>query len=36
MEVLSASVPEVVVSHMVENGMLRRLAFLGEGGEPVG
>jgi nicotinamide mononucleotide adenylyltransferase len=36
MEVLSASVPEVVASQMVENDMLRRLAFLGEGGEPVG
>lgn len=36
MEVLSTTVPEVIVSHLLDNGLLRRLAFLGEGGEPVG
>ena len=35
-EVLSPTIPESVVSFMIENGYLRRLAFLGEGGEPVG
>ena len=34
--VLSPTIPESVVSFMIENGYLRRLAFLGEGGEPVG
>ena len=36
MEVLSTTVPDVVVSYLADNGLLRRLAFLGEGGEPVG
>ena len=35
-EVLSPTIPESVVSFMIEKGYLRRLAFLGEGGEPVG
>ena len=35
-EVLSPTIPESVISLMTENGYLRRLAFLGEGGEPVG
>ena len=34
--VLGTSIPEEVVSHLLENDMIRRLAFLGEGGEPVG
>tara|TARA_B100000886_G_scaffold121044_1_gene81473 strand:+ start:2095 stop:2712 length:618 start_codon:yes stop_codon:yes gene_type:complete len=34
--VLSPTIPESVISFMIENGYLRRLAFLGEGGEPVG
>ena len=34
--VLSQTVPSVVVEYMVRNDALRRLAFLGEGGEPVG
>ena len=34
--VMGASVPNVVVSHMLEEGLLGRLAFMGEGGEPVG
>ena len=34
--VLGASVPDEVVSHMLEEGSLGRLAFMGEGGEPVG
>ena len=36
MGVLSTTVPDVVVSYLADNGLLRRLAFLGEGGEPVG
>ena len=35
-EVLSPTIPESVVSFMIDKGYLRRLAFLGEGGEPVG
>ena len=35
-EVLSPTMPRSVVAFMIENGYLRRLAFLGEGGEPVG
>ena len=35
-EVLSPTMPRSVVAFMFENGYLRRLAFLGEGGEPVG
>ena len=35
-EVLSPSVPNSVISTLLENDYLRRLAFLGEGGEPVG
>ena len=34
--VLSHSVPSVVVDHLISCNALRRLAFLGEGGEPVG
>jgi cytidyltransferase-like protein len=34
--VLSHSVPPVVVDHLISCNALRRLAFLGEGGEPVG
>ena len=34
--VLSQTIPSVVVEYMVSNDALRRLAFLGEGGEPVG
>jgi nicotinamide mononucleotide adenylyltransferase len=34
--VLEASVPGAVVSHMLDEGLLGRLAFMGEGGEPVG
>lgn len=35
-EVLSPTIPESIIGFMIENGYLRRLAFLGEGGEPVG
>ena len=34
--VLSQTIPSVVVEYLVRNDALRRLAFLGEGGEPVG
>ena len=34
--VLSQSMPSVVVDHLIDCDALRRLAFLGEGGEPVG
>jgi len=34
--VLSPAVPTAVVDHLIETQGLRRLAFLGEGGEPVG
>ena len=34
--VLSHSVPSVIVDHLISSNGLRRLAFLGEGGEPVG
>jgi len=34
--VLSHSVPEEVVDYLIAQNSLRRLAFLGEGGEPVG
>ena len=34
--VLSQSIPLVVVDHLIGCNALRRLAFLGEGGEPVG
>ena len=34
--VMGESVPDEVVSHMLEEGSLGRLAFMGEGGEPVG
>ncbi len=34
--VLGASVPDAVVSIMLDEGSLGRLAFMGEGGEPVG
>ena len=34
--VLSQSMPSVVVDHLISSDGLRRLAFLGEGGEPVG
>lgn len=35
-EVLSQTIPSVVVDYLVSNDSLRRLAFLREGGEPVG
>ena len=35
-EILSQTVPSVVVEYLVRNDALRRLAFLREGGEPVG
>ena len=34
--VLSQTIPSAVVNYLVSNDALRRLAFLGEGGEPVG
>ncbi len=34
--ILSQTIPSVVVDYLVSNDALRRLAFLGEGGEPVG
>ena len=34
--VLSQTIPLVVVDYLISNDALRRLAFLGEGGEPVG
>ena len=34
--VLNPTIPEEVTEHLIETGGLRRLAFLGEGGEPVG
>ena len=34
--VLSATIPQSVLQLLVENGWLRRIAFLGTGGEPVG
>ena len=34
--VMEASVPDEVVSYMLAEGSLGRLAFMGEGGEPVG
>lgn len=34
--VLSQTIPPVVVDYLLSNDALRRLAFLGEGGEPVG
>ncbi len=34
--VLNPTIPEEVVEHLIETGGLRRLAFLGGGGEPVG
>ena len=34
--VLSQSIPLVVVDYLIGSNALRRLAFLGEGGEPVG
>ena len=36
MEVLCPTMPQSVLELMIDNGYLRRLAFLGEGGEPVG
>ena len=35
-EVLGATVPMSVIDYLISKGALRRLAFLGEGGEPVG
>ena len=35
-EVLGVSVPLSVIDYLVRNDALKRLAFLGEGGEPVG
>lgn len=34
--VLMESIPEAVVDFLIENDGLRRLAFMGHGGEPVG
>ena len=34
--VLETSIPREVVSFLIDNNLIRRLAFLGEGGEPVG
>ncbi|MFL2977895.1 MAG: hypothetical protein ACJZ59_02380 [Candidatus Thalassarchaeaceae archaeon] len=34
--VLVESIPEAVVNFLIDNGGLRRLAFMGHGGEPVG
>jgi nicotinamide mononucleotide adenylyltransferase len=34
--VLNPAIPEEVVEHLIETGGIHRLAFLGEGGEPVG
>lgn len=34
--VLEASIPSEIVSLLIENNMIRRLAFMREGGEPVG
>ena len=34
--VLGESVPESIIDFLVANDLLKRLAFLGEGGEPVG
>ncbi len=34
--VLSPSVPDSVIEVLLQEGLLKRLAFLGEGGEPVG
>ena len=35
-EVLGSLIPSVVLEHLIETNGLHRLAFLGEGGEPVG
>ena len=35
-EVLTPTIPESVLMLMIDNQYLRRLAFMGEGGEPVG
>ena len=35
-EVLGATIPLPVIDYLISNGALRRLAFLGDGGEPVG
>jgi len=34
--VLGVSTPQSVIDYLFSNGLLKRLAFLGEGGEPVG
>ena len=34
--VLGASIPQSVINYLFSNDYLKRLAFLGEGGEPVG
>jgi hypothetical protein len=34
--VLGVSIPKSVIDYLVSNDCLKRLAFLGEGGEPVG
>ena len=34
--VLGESLPESIIAFLVTNDLLKRLAFLGEGGEPVG
>ena len=34
--VLGESVPESIIDFLITNDLLKRLAILGEGGEPVG
>ena len=34
--ILGQSVPETIIDFLISNDCLKRLAFLGEGGEPVG
>jgi len=36
LSILSQTIPESVASYLIEEGAIVRLAFLGEGGEPVG
>ena len=36
LEVLKPSIPQSVIKMMISKGLLKRLAFLSEGGEPVG
>ena len=34
--ILGESIPESIIDFLIRNDQLKRLAFLGEGGEPVG